>query len=86
MTAAPFGIGDGEGHGDGWALSLPPENLLAGQPYLLLLRCLSMSQRRLKAFPHEGQRWVPRWMWRWCCSEPGMPGKCRLKLAYLDPT
>jgi hypothetical protein len=43
---------------------------LAGQPYLLLLRWRSMSHRRLKAFPHEGQRCVPRWMWRWCWSEP----------------
>ena len=33
---------------------LPVENLFAGHPYLLLLRCLSMSHRRLKTFPHEG--------------------------------
>lgn len=47
------------------ALLLPAEpvlNLLAGQPYLLLLRCLSMSHLLLKAFPQEGHLWVPRWM------------------------
>ena len=48
---------------------LPAEPVLkrlAGQPYLLLLRCRSMSHRRLNAFPQDGQRWVPRCMCRWC--------------------
>ncbi len=49
----------------------PALNRLAGHPYLLLLRCLSMSHLRLNAFPQDGHRWVPRWMWRWCCREPG---------------
>ncbi len=34
----------------------PVLNLFAGQPYLLLLRCLSMSHLRLKAFPQDGHR------------------------------
>ena len=38
----------------------PMLNLLAGHPYLLLLRWRSISHRRLKALPHEGHRWVPR--------------------------
>ena len=49
----------------------PMLNLLAGHPYLLLLRWRSISHRRLKAFPHEGHLWVPRWICRWCCNEPG---------------
>ena len=65
ITAAPLLLrspdmdGDGEGHGDGFVLS-PPENRFAGHPYLLLLRWRSMSHRRLNAFPHDGQRCVPR--------------------------
>ena len=49
----------------------PALKRLAGQPYLLLLRCRSMSHLLLKAFPQDGHRWVPRWMCRWCCREPG---------------
>jgi hypothetical protein len=48
-------------------LLLPDDPMLkrfAGHPYLLLLRCLSMSHRRLKALPQDGHRWVPRWMCR----------------------
>ena len=33
----------------------PPLNLLAGQPYLLLFRCLSMSHRREKAWKVVGR-------------------------------
>ena len=58
-----------------WAHLLLPEdpilNRLAGHPYLLLFKCLSISHRRLKALPQDGHRCVPRWMCRWCWSEPG---------------
>ena len=49
----------------------PVENLLAGHPYLLLLRCRSMSHRREKTLPQLGHRWVPLWMCRWCWRDPG---------------